>query len=607
MQLRKGKFGTIQVVQRNGSQALLLNGQTQGSVFLDPPASVVDPSLTGAGPVSTCAYPYGWLLGGIANPFASALMIGLGSGAGAVQFLFNFPDADLTVVEIDPVMAEVALRAFPLLDYYINQGRLNIVLADAKTYCLAAPEKFDVGFADGYDGSTSFALITDYLPALQKCCNDVVLNVIDSAAAKHIAAIIDLFKANGPPIRYAMRATHPGLAHTSLPKANYILTTIDVSWQDADAFLPFASLTGENVDFAKACWSLMIAQPVSVHQQKVAADTSAPGTFAAFLDAQREALNSVGEKTGKMPPVFMTHDWNVTGLPGSKMYQGNSPYPLDAFGQGVVTNERVTPADVARLYNPSNNDIRSNTSRSPEPLVFEFEGKHFVSQNVRAQRGDARTPYLTFFYQFDTPQEAKIAHQAIVGKFGNGIPQVVDAEADDLHRRGFANHDILAYEKTIPDAVRTASKQFVHDTYKERSAHPNAPDYVRTAYARMVADRAPKPTPKPVVATDPVVPKPAPVVKTTVPTKPAAPPRSIGRSVATGAAVIAGTAALGGGAAYLSNRSEATPQPTPVAPPIAETKPDDHMPLKVGLGVAGAGALALWLANRKKKKNEEDS
>lgn len=255
---RQGMFGPLQVVRRDDVQALLLNGQVQGSAFLEPSAKIVDQSLDGPGPVASSPYTYGWLLAGVHQPYGSAVMIGLGSGIGAVQLLYNFPQLDVTVVEIDPIMAEVALRNFPLLDYYLDQGRLNIVIADANEY-LKTADHFQVGMADGYDGGSSFKLIDSYIPKLCERCDDVIINAIDSPTAQHLTALVGVCAASGRPITYAMKAIAPEAADCRMPKANYVLTSLDLALPDVDAFIPFANLQDDAAEYGRLCWNMMIS------------------------------------------------------------------------------------------------------------------------------------------------------------------------------------------------------------------------------------------------------------------------------------------------------------------------------------------------------------
>jgi hypothetical protein len=262
MHVRKGMFGPIHVVKRDEVQALLLNSQVQGSAFLEPSAKIVDPRLDGPGPVASSPYTYGWLLAGVEQPYGSGVMIGLGSGVGAIQLLYNFPQFDLTVVEIDPVMAEVALRNFPLLEHYLDQGRLNIVIADANEY-LRTADHFQIGFADGYDGGASFQLVTSYLSKLCVKCDDVIINVIDDPLARHMAAVAEVCAEGGHPIQYAMKAVPPEVTQ-ALPKANYILTSQALTLRNVDAFIPFANLTDPAAEYGRACWNSMIGSSLQV-------------------------------------------------------------------------------------------------------------------------------------------------------------------------------------------------------------------------------------------------------------------------------------------------------------------------------------------------------
>jgi hypothetical protein len=261
--IRQGKFGPIQVVQTDEVQQVRLNGQVQGSVFLSPTARSVGIDVDGPGPVSASAYSYGWLIAGVHRPYGSGVMVGLGSGVGVVQLLYNFPHIDLTVIEIDPVMVEVALRSLPLLDHYMNEGRLNIIIADAAE-ALDTSDRYTFGCADAYDGGASFQLLTGYLTKLCQVCDDVYINAIDSPLGRHISAISATCFDAGNPLLYGMRAVAPEVAHVTAPKANYVLTSADVQLPDLDAFIPFAALTQPAADYGRLCWNLMISDVLDV-------------------------------------------------------------------------------------------------------------------------------------------------------------------------------------------------------------------------------------------------------------------------------------------------------------------------------------------------------
>lgn len=193
--LVRGKFGDILVTDGNRSRRLYINRELQGGALFTPGAETVDPSLSGPGPVSEAKYALGWLLAGHLNPQASVLMVGLGSGAGVVQLLANFPDVDVTVVEIDPAIKQVATECFPLLEYYSDQGRLNIVIADATDF-LADKGVWDVGMADAYTGQ-SYDLEKGYFPTFCQHCASVYVNSIGSLMGASMLDVVDLMDEYG--------------------------------------------------------------------------------------------------------------------------------------------------------------------------------------------------------------------------------------------------------------------------------------------------------------------------------------------------------------------------------------------------------------------------
>lgn len=235
---RKGMFGTIQAVDTNGVRHLQLNGQIQGAAYLEPDASILAPGLRGPGPMASSTYMTGWLLAGSQHPQASMLMVGLGSGAGAIQLLTVCPEVDITVVEIDPVMVDAATEAFPLLTYYQNQGRLNIVVEDATTY-VESDGPFEVALADAYDGITG-ALKDSYLPTLLARSGAVYLNCIDYLDGRAAMAIAELAAAFGKPLTQRLYASRfPPGEH---PQANWILSTDQIDLSSAAMLEPFAEL-----------------------------------------------------------------------------------------------------------------------------------------------------------------------------------------------------------------------------------------------------------------------------------------------------------------------------------------------------------------------------
>ena len=76
------------------------------------------------------------------------LLIGLGA-ASLTKFLYrNFPQAHLTVVEIDARLVDVAREHFGLPD---DPVRLNMVIGDGVDYMTASDQTFDLILVDGFN------------------------------------------------------------------------------------------------------------------------------------------------------------------------------------------------------------------------------------------------------------------------------------------------------------------------------------------------------------------------------------------------------------------------------------------------------------------------
>jgi spermidine synthase len=81
------------------------------------------------------------------NPnIRSTLFIGLGGGSGPKRFLADYPDMRVDVVEIDPVVVDVAEQFFGV----IRDPRLNIVVEDGRMYLNGTSRQYDLIVADAY-------------------------------------------------------------------------------------------------------------------------------------------------------------------------------------------------------------------------------------------------------------------------------------------------------------------------------------------------------------------------------------------------------------------------------------------------------------------------
>ena len=94
-----------------------------------------------------------------------ALLIGLGAGSLA-KFLYRHrPQAQLTVVEIDPRVVATARQYFKLPD---NDARLRIVVDDGARFVLGGMDPYDLILVDGFDAKARTGAL-DTLPFYQAC------------------------------------------------------------------------------------------------------------------------------------------------------------------------------------------------------------------------------------------------------------------------------------------------------------------------------------------------------------------------------------------------------------------------------------------------------
>jgi len=260
---RKGRFGVIEVVDHGQQRILLLNGQQQGASYLRPSAAIVHESLPyGApGPISSSIYPLGWMLGAVMNPSATASMVGLGSGSGAVQLLYNFPRVDLTIIEIDPVMVQVALDNYPLLVHYMDEGRLNIVIEDAARFYEDHFDEWDFGCADAYDGGNE--ILEGYLGTMCERCRHMYVNVIDRFHGPSMRSVADTLERKGRQVAEILKAAplHMGIPYQS--RANWILTSEVPDMEKAADFTPFLDIDDVHAVDAQVNWDNLLASALS--------------------------------------------------------------------------------------------------------------------------------------------------------------------------------------------------------------------------------------------------------------------------------------------------------------------------------------------------------
>lgn len=186
--------------------------------------------------VSTSPYTHGWLMAGSQRPAGRALMIGLGSGAGAISLLHNFPDLKLTVVEIDPVVACAALQFFPMLRELQKNDRLELVLEDASKFLSEGDERWDFGMADAYTGDNACHAPEQMVDMMAKRCDDLWFNVIDRFDGESLEGVLLSLGRAKKPATWVFDV-HPKMMPWS--RRNIIVTSARLDREKALAFQPY--------------------------------------------------------------------------------------------------------------------------------------------------------------------------------------------------------------------------------------------------------------------------------------------------------------------------------------------------------------------------------
>ncbi|PCJ21601.1 MAG: hypothetical protein COB02_03110 [Candidatus Cloacimonadota bacterium] len=155
-------LGEIFVVQNKVSRRLFINQQNQGGslLYLDEKKGLI-PSCK---PESFCSLVF--------HPAANEnlnghlLILGLGSGAGIIALLHEFESLSIDVVEKFKEVVDLALKYFPLLNQYIDEGRLKIIVDDGLNYIQklsdeSYPKLYDALCLDMYYGEQEFSFSLD--------------------------------------------------------------------------------------------------------------------------------------------------------------------------------------------------------------------------------------------------------------------------------------------------------------------------------------------------------------------------------------------------------------------------------------------------------------
>lgn len=113
--------------------SFIVNGKTDGSAVGDAGTQVM-----------------GGLLGALLQekPIRSAMVIGLGTGT-TVGWLASLPSVErVDVVELEPVILEVARVCSPVNQAVLENPKVNIIIGDAREVLLTTPERYDLIFSE---------------------------------------------------------------------------------------------------------------------------------------------------------------------------------------------------------------------------------------------------------------------------------------------------------------------------------------------------------------------------------------------------------------------------------------------------------------------------
>ncbi|MFZ5816248.1 MAG: spermidine synthase [Bacillota bacterium] len=128
--LYQGMAGRITVREEGRCRRLYIGEMMQGGICLDDPTACTFPVTEGFHQITALRE----------QPPERILIIGLGAGELPRSFLRRFPKSRIRVVEIDPVVVQVARRHF----FLPHHRRLEVVVADGYADLARSPERYDL-------------------------------------------------------------------------------------------------------------------------------------------------------------------------------------------------------------------------------------------------------------------------------------------------------------------------------------------------------------------------------------------------------------------------------------------------------------------------------
>ncbi len=172
---KDGPYNQVVVADYNGRRWLLLNGISQGgAIKIDESGEVIDGDRY-------IPYQDYFHLGSLFTPeMKKGLLLGLGTGYGFETFKNNYSDFQMDIVEIDPVVIDVAKNIFNF-----DQRQSQVYVEDGRMFFKKTSTRYDIVIFDAYGtAAPPFHLTTKEVFAQARAClkpeGVLVVNIISS-------------------------------------------------------------------------------------------------------------------------------------------------------------------------------------------------------------------------------------------------------------------------------------------------------------------------------------------------------------------------------------------------------------------------------------------
>ena len=234
----EGRFGPVAVNQSPNTRYLTIKSEREGSFWLrDGQPSNIPASDYICGLMPAAAHFQAQ------HNHCEGLMLGLGAGAGVIAMLSNFAQLHLTVVEIDPKIIELTSRHFPLINQFINEGRLTILCRDAFDYVNLHSRdnqpNFDfvaMDLAKGNNQIVQRMRTPGFLQAIARIAKLAMVNLMAPDSPQTYQEMLQDFEHGGVPLKCCYPTGARGIA--PLPFQNRLLySTLP---NHAEQFVPYA-------------------------------------------------------------------------------------------------------------------------------------------------------------------------------------------------------------------------------------------------------------------------------------------------------------------------------------------------------------------------------